>query len=75
MNYYVGQKTLLSELEKNAKTFIDESFSNYRQKRIDTMSVINSFQKYLQASKLLFMNDMNIAVADADLEYLLGGKI
>ena len=75
MNRYQGQTHQLEETRKEAKGLLDKSFLFYSQKRIDVLGTLDIFQKYLQATRNVLINSLQIQNIDAELEYLVGGGV
>jgi outer membrane protein TolC len=73
LNRLKTQTASLEMTRTETKSLIDKSFLYYSQRRLDVLGVLDIFQKYLQAAKNSLTNKRQIQMADAELEYLVGG--
>ncbi len=70
---FKDQSGALGDTRKETKKLLDKSFVFYSQKRIDVLGTLDIFQKYLQTTRNVLVNNLQIENIDAELEYLVGG--
>jgi outer membrane protein TolC len=70
---FKSQTVSLENAQNETEKLLDKTFLYYSQKRLDVLGTLDIFQKYLQSSKNMLMNEMQIASTEAELEYLVGG--
>ncbi len=68
------QTEALSRVRLETEKLLDKSFLYFSQKRIDALGTLDIFQKYLQTVRNSLLNDLQIEIADTELEYLVGGQ-
>lgn len=69
-----SQSRFLAQTRSETRELLEKSFLFYAQKRIDVLGELDLFQKYLQVARSDLQNDLRIRWADAELEYLVGGR-
>ena len=67
-----SETKMLSEIKIQSQKLVDKSVLFFSQKRTDVIGTMDIYQKHLQSTRLVLMNDLVIRTLDAELEYLIG---
>ncbi len=62
----------LFEVKNQSQKLVDKSFLFFSQKRTDVIGTMDIYQKHLQSTRLVLLNELAIRTLDAELEYLIG---